>query len=645
MMAEEADFSLCALEEELTCCICLSPFDCPVTIPCGHNFCQDCLLATWEDANFSCPQCRTSFPSRPELQKNTVLSSVVEAFKLKSSKNSSAIPTEQESKAEEKHVVLCDACMEAEASRTCLTCMASYCEEHLRPHRDNPIFRVHKLSEPVGNLMEHICSDHHKLMELYCTNHDRLICSSCLQQAHKGCSFTSPEEQRSLKEADLKTKLELLDGKITKNETILSQMTVMQVKLKDSATSRKKTIVAEYQQVRDMLTREESEASNALDREVESGQMKIRTLMKKFSENVENMKKAKGEICRLLGQSQTQSFLQTSFTLPQAVNFEPYTPRVTLDSSKVMAAEIFPAVLKKHLTEMFGHPVAARIELLKPAVATVFLQAGAGAASSLSFTPKTSQQLEPGTPIQTSLPKPASKKRSKGTKSSDASSLTKRELSKSMEHLLDLKVNKLKEKISVLNAEIAKDIASAEKRSELMKFGAGFTFDPRTAHKRIILTEDFTKASVSDETTNYPECPERFALCSQVLSSRGFIRGRHYWEFRLSCNNFIGVGLAYGSLDRKGPASRLGRNNMSWCLEWFNVKLSAWHSSVEVVLVNPSPKRVGVLLDCEEGRATFYNVADRAYPLHSFSIPCVEAVYPAVWAFSSGSSVTLCKLQ
>lgn len=59
-----------------------------------------------------------------------------------------------------------------------------------------------------------------------------------------------------------------------------------------------------------MLTREENEASNALDREVESGQMKIRTLMKKFSENVENMKKAKEDICRLLGQSQTHTFLQ-----------------------------------------------------------------------------------------------------------------------------------------------------------------------------------------------------------------------------------------------------------------------------------------------------------------------------------------------
>uniref|UniRef100_A0A3B3WF54 RING-type domain-containing protein n=1 Tax=Poecilia mexicana TaxID=48701 RepID=A0A3B3WF54_9TELE len=69
----------------LTCSICLSTFDCPVTIPCGHNFCQNCLLSTWTES-YSCPQCRTLFETRPELKKNTVLSTVVETFRVRSSK-------------------------------------------------------------------------------------------------------------------------------------------------------------------------------------------------------------------------------------------------------------------------------------------------------------------------------------------------------------------------------------------------------------------------------------------------------------------------------------------------------------------------------------------------------------------------------
>lgn len=171
------------------------------------------------------------------------------------------------------------------------------------------------------------------------------------------------------------------------------------------------------------------------------------------------------------------------------------------------------------------------------------------------------------------------------------------------------------------------------------------TLDPKTAHRRIILTEDFTKATVSEEHANYPDCPQRFSVCSQVLTSRGFSKGRYYWEVRLSSNNFIGIGLAYRSIDRKGPTSRLGRNAQSWCVEWFNVKLSAWHDSNETVLFNPNPKRVGVLLDCDGGSATFYNVADRAYPFHSFAFPSAEAVFPAFWLFTSGSSISLCKMQ
>lgn len=194
------------------------------------------------------------------------------------------------------------------------------------------------------------------------------------------------------------------------------------------------------------------------------------------------------------------------------------------------------------------------------------------------------------------------------------------------------------------NTEMPLNITIGEKRNDLLKYGSVLTLDPKTAHKRILLTDNFTRAVVSDEHMDYPDCPERFAVCSQVLATKGFSAGRHYWEVKMTSNNFIGIGLAYDTIDRKGPNSRLGRNNQSWCVEWFNVKLSAWHNSSESVLTNSNPKRVGVLLDCEGGTATFYSVADRAYPFHTFVFPFAKAVYPAFWIFSSGSSVTLCKL-
>lgn len=197
---------LLQLEEDLTCSICLSTFDCPVTIPCGHNFCSKCLLATWTDCcSFCCPQCRAVFPTRPDLKKNTVLSTIVENFGSRLVDKTEAEMSGEPPKGEKEGVILCDSCMETEASKTCLTCMASFCEEHLRPHRINPVFSLHPLVEPFSNLFEWTCQNHHKLMEFFCRQHSQAICSLCIQQDHKGCSFLSAEEQRNLKKVSLTT--------------------------------------------------------------------------------------------------------------------------------------------------------------------------------------------------------------------------------------------------------------------------------------------------------------------------------------------------------------------------------------------------------------------------------------------------------
>lgn len=71
-----------------------------------------------------------------------------------------------------------------------------------------------------------------------------------------------------------------------------------------------KALTAEYQQMRDMLAREERDALNAVGRELESGQTKLKGLVQKFTENIDNMSKAKEDIHRLLSQSQTLAFLQ-----------------------------------------------------------------------------------------------------------------------------------------------------------------------------------------------------------------------------------------------------------------------------------------------------------------------------------------------
>eukprot|EP00066_Takifugu_rubripes_P026457 XP_011615723.1 PREDICTED: E3 ubiquitin/ISG15 ligase TRIM25 [Takifugu rubripes] len=595
---------LLQLEEDLSCSICLSTFDCPVTVPCGHNFCNNCLLLTWADCcSFSCPQCRAVFPTRPDLKKNTVLSTIVESFSSKMADKMEAKLSGEPTKVEKDGVILCDTCMETEASKTCLTCMASFCEEHLKPHRMNPVFSLHPLVEPVRNLFEWTCQNHHKLMEFFCSQHGQVICSLCLQQDHKGCCVISAEEQRNLKKAYFKDQLDLTWTR-----------SVCRTK-RNSATSTKKALAAEYQRIRDMLTQEEQNALLAVDHEVQNGHVKIKTLMKKFTSNISTISKAKEHIQSVLKEPQTLAFLQASFDLPPAAKFDPHTPRINLDSPNVKLSKDFATSLNQFLTESFKMTPEARLGRLKTA----------------------------GVAEEKSIPVPPAKAAAKKNKQ------MKKDLSKSMENLLNMK-----EMLSGLHVASASklgagpqealDITSVKDPHELLIYARTLTLDRTTANKRIVMSDGYTRATVADQPLNYPNCPQRFTVCSQVLGSTGFNTGRHYWEVLLSSNNFIGIGLTYQDIDRGGLSSRLGRNSVSWCIEWLNNKLSAWHDTKETVLENTHPKCVGVLLDCEGGTATFYNVAKKATPFHSFVFHFAKAVYPAFWVFPGGSSLSLRRL-
>ncbi|KAK3574483.1 hypothetical protein QTP86_008089 [Hemibagrus guttatus] len=687
-MAEVTDFvALLSLEDDLTCSICLCPFNEPVSLNCGHSFCRTCLEETWSStSSYFCPHCRTQYLTKPDLKKNTVLSAVVETFRAKAGVGSdegadavSGGAGVMRSAHLEPKPIMCDMCNEAKAVKTCLTCITSFCSEHVRPHQENPLFRAHELCEPLGDLVDRLCHEHGKLLEFFCARHERSICSSCLQQNHKECGFSTPSEQRAKIETDLRDKLNVLDSKTEKNQLVITQMREQQNKLKEMAAVRKRALEAEYQQIRDMLQRDEREAMDSLNKDLESGNTKLNTLIKKFSQNIEKMTSSRAEINNLLAKSHSLDFLQVSVELPSVVNFDPYSPRINLDSKQVIAYHSSIVSLKEHINKILREPVENRIFLLK---------SGAGGASGSHPNPREPYYPsgeDSGTSNSGSQPKcgPGGAKRKPHTRDKketrdhkdherkDHKNLNERKYQKDQrdrkdqEHKDHKAERNRKGPSKGMNSPLSKSMdnlnnqtffsvpvetsqpstISPAQRSELLKYATILNFDFRTAHKRVALSENNTKASVSDEPSPYPDIPPRFTVCSQVLCNQSFSHGRHYWEVKMSSNNFCGLGLAYGSIDRKGPSSRLGRNAQSWCIEWFNIKLSAWHNSSETVLANPNPSRVGVLLDYDNSTATFYNVQDRAYPIHTFVFPFSKPVYPAFWIFSSGSSVTLCKLN
>lgn len=94
--------------------------------------------------------------------------------------------------------VICDSCIEKplKASKSCLTCMVSYCEEHLRPHLENSKFQSHKLVEPQLDMDQRTCEHHQLELQMYCMKDSCCICPQCKTEGHQGHNVTPIDEAR-----------------------------------------------------------------------------------------------------------------------------------------------------------------------------------------------------------------------------------------------------------------------------------------------------------------------------------------------------------------------------------------------------------------------------------------------------------------
>ncbi|XP_055792075.1 E3 ubiquitin-protein ligase TRIM39-like [Salvelinus fontinalis] len=190
-------------EEQFLCSICLDVFTDPVAIPCGHNFCKACIRKYWDTTDLcQCPMCKKSFDRRPDLFVNTFISEMAAQFRksvqVKATSSPDHCPTELRG-------VACDVCTgtKHKALKSCLVCLASYCETHLEAHQIAPALKKHKLIDPVENLEDRVCKEHDKLLEMFCRTDQTCVCVLCIKTDHK-THYTVPlKEEYEKKKAQL----------------------------------------------------------------------------------------------------------------------------------------------------------------------------------------------------------------------------------------------------------------------------------------------------------------------------------------------------------------------------------------------------------------------------------------------------------
>ncbi|XP_047432419.1 E3 ubiquitin/ISG15 ligase TRIM25 [Mugil cephalus] len=203
-------------EEQFNCPVCLDLPNDPVTIPCGHSYCMACIKDYWSKDDpkgiYSCPQCRQTFCPKPSLSRNTMLAEAVEqlrkgalASEVRESMRSARGKASSSSKSKGKlpsSAVPCDMCKgeRKAAVKSCLVCMSSYCDAHLKPHQTQRDLKPHELIAPTGNLPDKICTQHKYLQEFFCRQCKMFVCWLCTSNQHKGHECVSTKAERMEKQ-------------------------------------------------------------------------------------------------------------------------------------------------------------------------------------------------------------------------------------------------------------------------------------------------------------------------------------------------------------------------------------------------------------------------------------------------------------
>ncbi|XP_068560463.1 E3 ubiquitin/ISG15 ligase TRIM25-like isoform X2 [Cebidichthys violaceus] len=589
-----AQANISVTESQFRCPVCLDILKDPVSTPCGHTYCMLCINNYWDQADsahFSCPQCRETFSPRPVLRRNTVLAEVVGKLKL-----SDAL-TAPELYLGGVGEVPCDFCpaeSELRAVKSCLVCLASFCELHVLPHREVGTLRRHKLVAAVECLAERLCAQHRLGLEPAGGvgseaeaewSGDCLLCEADREEV------PNVDAQRARRQLQLQESQRRLQGRTRSGVRELEEFQQSLESLKVSASAVLEDSEALFADMALRLEKTKAEVRARLEAKERAVVGRAERDIEVLEKDLEELRRRDEEISRLLQTEDNAHFLQAAPLLC-----------VPLTASRHSRALSLP-------TEGFGRAPGERcatsrsrmeevcreeVDKISRAVNENYVSGGECAKGGRNVSAENSKPHQ----IQPRL--------SAGQQTTWVP-------------------------VSFPLSSLSLQPADQRMRAAFLRCSCRLSLDPDTAHPTLVLLEGPQGAHCGEEPQSYPPVHQRFDSVAQVLCREGQFGGASYWEVEWRGGGWVDIGVTYRGIGRKGGGKPclLGRNDNSWRLRCTHAGYAAWHDNRKTTVAAPPCPRIAVFLERQKGALSFYSVSDSVVLLHTFRCPFSQPLYPA----------------
>ncbi|XP_056602527.1 tripartite motif-containing protein 16 [Triplophysa dalaica] len=332
---------------DYTCPLCAEVQRDPVTIPCGDTFCLDCIKIYWDHSDhvgvYSCPQCQATFTPRPTLRRN--VPNVGNREPRPSLPELNTFPYKRDA--------LCDFCTgrRNRAVKSCLMCLAYYCETHIKPHYESATFKRHKLVDETGHLDRKICPQHEKGLELFCRSDQMCICVLCTVREHRSHNIVSADDERTEKQKVLvvtQTEVQrIIQDRLKELQELRHNVDVLKGNAQRARTDSDKI----FSEMLQAVERWHAEIIQLIQANLQASMSQAQSYIERHEQEIIELQKRDGDLRQILETEDNIHFLQNFPTL--SIALEPMVPKV-LVNPEFSFSEITKTVsdMKEHLDDI-----------------------------------------------------------------------------------------------------------------------------------------------------------------------------------------------------------------------------------------------------------------------------------------------------